>query len=61
MLIDIGEVILAVSAGGAGQEMVDNGLRAGTDEHCSKLPNQGNKTPVEVPNDILGMHVLHRT
>jgi hypothetical protein len=61
MLIDIGEVILAVSAGGAGQEIDDNDLKAGTDEHCSKLPNQGDKTLVEVPNDILGMHVLHRT
>jgi hypothetical protein len=61
MLTKIGEVILVVSAGRAGQEKDDNDLGVGTNEHCSKIPDQGGKTIVEVPNDILGMHALHRT
>jgi hypothetical protein len=61
MFTEIVEVILAMSAGGARQENDDNDLGAGTDEHCSKISDQGGKTTVEVPNDILGMHALYQT
>jgi hypothetical protein len=49
-----------MSVGGAGQENDDNDLGVGTDDHCSKISDQGGKTTIEVPNDILGMHALYR-
>ena len=48
------------SIGRAGQEKDDNDLGVGTDECCSKISDQGGKTTVEVPNDILSMHALYR-